>query len=149
MGIKQISSGKNFKAIDIGKLDELDQHEFVHPKLGTKDGSRLFVGEALGTKGSEISFRELAPGTTVPFLHKHYKHEEVYIFLKGCGQFQVDALVFDIKEGSIVKVDSGGSRSVRNNSDSPMIYMVLQATEGTLAEYNVLDGYRVEGEIKF
>ena len=149
MAVKNISSGQNFKAIDIGRIDELAQHEFIHPKFGTTDKARLFVGEDLETKGSEISFREISPGTTIHFLHKHHKHEEVYIFLKGSGQFQVHNVVFEVREGSIVKVTTEGSRSLQNNSGSPMVYLVVQALEGNLAEYNVLDGYRVDGEIKF
>ena len=145
---KQIKSGKNYKAINIGNFDELEQYEFIHPKFGTKDPARIFVGELLETTGSELSVRKLAPGTTIPFLHKHHKNEEVYIFLNGSGQFCVDGDIFQVSEGSIIKVATDGSRSLKNDSDEFMIYMVIQALEGSLQQYNVLDGYRVAGEVK-
>ena len=141
---KKIRSGENYKLLEIGKFEHLDQHEFVHPRFGTKDTARIFVGELLDSSGSEISFRKLAPGTTIPFLHKHHEHEEIYVFLRGKGQFQVDEDVFQVEEGSIVKVSTQGSRSLKNNSDEFMIYMVVQATEGSLKKYNVMDGYRVD-----
>ena len=143
-----IRSGKNHKAIDMGKFDELDKHQFVHPKFGTVDPARIFVGEQLETKGSEISFRKLAPGTTIPFLHKHHRNEEVYILLKGSGLFQVDNDILKIREGSIIKVAPEGSRSLKNTSEEHMIYMVVQAVEESLKDFNVMDGYRVDGEIK-
>ena len=145
---KIIAENSNYKAIDIGPLKELSKHEFIHPKFKNIDKGRLFIGELLGTTGAEISFRELPAKTVIPFLHKHNKHEEIYIFLKGYGQFQVDTDVFMIKEGSIVKVSLDGSRTLSNDSEEPMIYMVVQSHADTLVRYNVMDGYRVEGEIK-
>lgn len=146
--VKAISENKNYKAIDIGPLDQLSKYEFLHPKTGTLVKGRLFIGEILHTTGAEVSFRELPPKTAIPFLHKHHKHEEIYIFLKGKGRFQVDDDVFEIQEGSIVKVSLDGNRIFSNNSETPMIYMVIQSHADTLAGYNVSDGYRVEGEIK-
>lgn len=143
-----IAENKNYKAIDIGSLNELSQHEFIHPEFKTVDKSRLFIGELLETTGSEISFRELPPNTVIPFLHKHNKHEEIYIILKGSGQFQVDSDIFKIQEGSVVKVSAAGNRTLSNDEDFPMIYMVVQSCSNTLKAYNVKDGCRVEGEIK-
>jgi len=146
--IKTISEGTNYKAIDIGTLDNLSNYSFIHPRLGHTVESKLFVGEHLKSTGSEISFMELPSKTTVSFLHKHKKHEEIYIFLKGTGQFQVDEDVFPIKESSIIRVSPNGSRTLRNDSESGMIYMVIQSVAGSLKGYNIADGYRIEGEIK-
>lgn len=143
-----IGNNKNYKAINIGPLDKLSKFNFLHPKFKTINKGRIFIGEILETTGSEISFRELPPKTKVPFLHKHHKHEEIYIFLKGMGEFQVDEDVFSIKEGSIVRVSTEGSRTLSNKSKKPMIYMVVQSHANTLAGYNVSDGYRGDGEVK-
>lgn len=148
MSTKNISEGTNYKAIDIGAIDQLSSHSFVHPKLGHTVESKLFIGELLKTTGAEVSFMELPAKTTVSFLHKHKKHEEIYIFLQGLGQFQVDDDVFPIQEGSIVKVAEDGSRTLSNNSEEPMIYMVIQATTNTLQGYDISDGFRIKGEIK-
>ena len=146
--IKNISEGINYKAIDIGSIDKLSDYSFVHPKLGHTVENKLFIGEVLKSTGSEISFMELPSKTTVSFLHKHKKHEEIYVILKGHGQYQVDDDVFQIKEGSIVRVSPNGSRTLRNDSERGMIYMVIQSVADTLTSFNISDGYRIEGEIK-
>jgi len=89
----------------------------------------------------------LPPNTDIPFLHQHKTHEEVYIILKGTGQFQVDHNIFNIKEGSIIRVAPDGKRSCRNNSDNPMIYMCIQAQQNSLGDYVVFDGFRTRGEM--
>lgn len=146
--MKITSEGKNHKAINLGSFDQLGQHSFLHPKFKTENKGRIFVGELLETNGAEISFREMPGNTTVPFLHKHNEHEEIYVFLKGMGEFQVDDEVFKVEEGSVVKVASNGSRTLSNTSEEVMIYMVVQATQNTLKGYDVSDGYRVDGAVK-
>ena len=146
--INVISEGENYKAIDIGLLDQLSDYNFVHPKLGHTVKNKLFIGEILKSTGVEISFTELPPKTTISFLHKHKKHEEIYIFLKGFGQYQVDNNVFLINEGSIIRVSPDGSRTLRNDSENKMIYIVIQSISGTMDGYNISDGYRIDGEIK-
>ncbi|MBK8806715.1 MAG: cupin domain-containing protein [Bacteroidales bacterium] len=146
--IKVISEGDNYKAINIGNLNQLSDYSFVHPKLGHTVENKLFIGELLKASGSEISFMELPAKTTINFLHKHKKHEEIYIFLKGTGQYQVDNDIFRITEGSIVRVSTNGSRTLSNDSESGMIYIVIQSTENSLTGYNISDGYRIDGEIK-
>ena len=146
--MKTISEGKNHKAINIGRLDKLNDHTFIHPLFKTETKGRLFVGELLRTTGAEISFRDLPEKTTISFLHKHHEHEEIYIVLKGYGKFQVDEDVFDIEEGSVIRVDVDGNRTLSNTSNESMIYMVIQAQRNSLKGYDVSDGYRTEGEIK-
>ena len=80
----------------------------------------------------EVSFQILHPKFDMPFLHIHKNHEEMYIFLKGEGQFQVDGSVFDIMEGSIIRIAPKGSRAWRNNSDEPMIFICIQSMAGTM-----------------
>ncbi|MEN8194801.1 MAG: cupin domain-containing protein [Bacteroidota bacterium] len=146
--IHKISEGDNYNAINIGSLDQLSDYDFVHPKLGHTVESKLFIGEIIKSTGAEISFMELPSKTTVSFLHKHKKHEEIYLFFKGYGQYQVDNDVFQIKEGSIVRVSPNGSRTLRNDSENSMVYMVIQSAKNTLTGYDISDGYRIDGEIK-
>ena len=81
-------------------------------------------------------------------MHKHKKHEEIYVFLRGKGQFQVDEQVFHIGEGSVVRVSPNGSRTLRNDAEHKMLYMVIQSVAGTMAGFDISDGYRVKGDIK-
>lgn len=106
-----ISENKNHKAIDIGSYEDLSGFEFHHPKFNNIDPGRLFIGEMLDTTGTEISFRELPGKTKIEFLHEHKKYEEIYIFLRGTGLFQVEEDVFKVQEGSMVKVSPDGNRT--------------------------------------
>lgn len=141
------SEGNNYSAIEIGKLQNLAEYSFPHPKLKQDILGKLFVGEILNSTGTEISFQVMPPNSDIPFLHCHTDHEEVYIFINGKGQFQVDNDLFDIQEGSIIRVAPKGKRTWRNSSDDIMILMVVQAKADTLENYNVLDGFGVSGEI--
>jgi mannose-6-phosphate isomerase-like protein (cupin superfamily) len=123
------------------------EHSFMHPKFNKEIEGKVFVGEILKSTGCEVSFQILPPKFDKPFLHKHKNHEEMYIFLKGEGQFQVDGKVFDIKEGSIIRIAPDGSRAWRNNSNGPMIFICIQSMAGTIDNFVVADGYREEGEI--
>ena len=141
------SEGNNYSAIDIGQFKDLKQYSYPHPKLNQNIQGKVFVGHALKCTGVEISFQILPADTEIPFLHCHKDHEEVYIFIKGNGQFQVDNDLFDITEGSIVRVAPEGRRTWRNNSYNSMVFMVIQAKAGTIENYFVNDGYGVAGKI--
>lgn len=141
------SEGNNYSAIEIGKLQDLAEYSFPHPKLKQDVRGKLFVGEILKSTGVEISFQIMPAKTDIPFLHSHTNHEEIYIFLKGKGKFQIDNDLFDVQEGSVVRIAPKGKRTWRNNSDDIMILIVIQAKTGTLEDYNVLDGFGVSGEI--
>lgn len=144
----QISSeGKNYSALDLGKFDHLMEYSYLHPRLKTEIKGKVFIGEILKSTGTEISIQILPPNTNVPFLHQHKNHEETYMILKGTGQFQVDGSVFDIKEGSIIRIAPEGKRSFRNNSDDPMIVMCIQSQKDSLDSFLVFDGFRTPGEI--
>jgi mannose-6-phosphate isomerase-like protein (cupin superfamily) len=145
--IEIISEGSNHTALNIGDFQDLKDYSYVHPKLNVEIPGKVFIGEALQSSGTEISFSTLPSNTEIPFLHKHRKHEEIYIFLKGDGQFQVDGNNFRIKEGSVVRVSTEGMRSLRNDSEYPLTYICIQAQQESLTSKYVSDGYRVEGKI--
>lgn len=141
------SDGNNYSAIEIGKLQDLAEYSFLHPKLKQDVPGKLFVGEILKSTGAEVSFQIMPANTNIPFLHSHTNQEEIYIFVKGKGRFQVDNDLFDIQEGSIIRVAPKGKRTWKNNSDDVMMLIVVQAKVGTLENYNVRDGFGVKGEI--
>ena len=147
--LKITTEGKNFSAIDLGDFDDLMNHSYIHPKLKNEVIGKVFVGEILKATGAEISFQLVPPRKEISFLHKHKNHEEIYIILKGAGEFQVDGEIFDVKEGSIVRVATEGERAWRNNSENLMIFMVIQAQQGTIDNYLTLDGYRLEKDLSW
>jgi mannose-6-phosphate isomerase-like protein (cupin superfamily) len=143
------SEGTNYSAIYLGIFDNLMDYSLIHPKLKQEIKGKVFIGETLKTTGVEISFSFLLPGTEIPFLHKHKHHEEVYIIIKGTGQFQVDENIININEGSVIRVAPEGKRTLRNNSSNPMVYMCIQSTCGSLLNHGIADGYRVDDKISW
>lgn len=108
---------------------------------------KVFVKEALGETSCEISFGSLAPGQAVPFFHTHKANEENYIILSGHGSFQVDGDVFAVAEGSVVRVATGCDRNIRNTAEAGnLVYICIQAREGSLGGYTMTDGVVTERE---
>jgi mannose-6-phosphate isomerase-like protein (cupin superfamily) len=142
---KIISEGVNYKAIDLGNFGELSQYAYNHPVRQVTIEGKVFTGELLQSSGAEISFMIVPPHTGLPFLHAHRKHEEIYVIIRGAGQFQVDNDVFDIQEGSVIRVNPAGIRVYRNHSDEPMVFMCIQTMAGSLDCYVGSDGLRTDG----
>jgi len=140
---KIISHGENHSAINLGQFDSLMEHSYLHPKLHKEIEGKVFAGEILGTTGAEISFQTLPPYEDISFKHQHHNNEEIYIFLKGSGQFQVDNDLFDVSEGSVIRVSPSGKRTYRNTSDKPLIFICIQAKANSLDGYFIEDGFRV------
>lgn len=115
--------------------------KYAHASVGTLKGyeGKDFVKEATESTSCEISFGTLPTGAAVPFFHSHKANEENYIILSGKGKFQVDNEVFDIGEGSIVRVATGCDRNLKCTSEEPMTYICIQAKEGSLEGYTMTD----------
>ncbi|MDR0794693.1 MAG: cupin domain-containing protein [Tannerella sp.] len=146
--IVKISEGANYEAISVGRYDGLGEHILV---LGpdVEIPGKVFIGEALGSKSVEASFQLMPPGMAVPFLHTHDQNEELYIVIKGSGEFQVDEKQFAVGEGDVVKVLPKGKRSWRNTGSEPFIMLTLQYKEGSLTQSAMVDGNILEGEVKW
>lgn len=147
--IAQVSENKNYSAVSIGRLDDLMDYSMVHPKLNQSIEGKVFLKNATKATGTEISFQMLPPHAELSYFHIHQQNEETYIVLKGNGDFQVDDDCFKISEGSVIRVAPDGKRCLRNSSDEPMIYMVIQSKEGSLEQVSSDDGKRVAYEAKW
>lgn len=122
--------------------------KFAHASVGCLHGfeGKQFVKDATGATSCEISFGTLPSGAAVPFFHSHKDNEENYIILSGMGKFQVDGEVFDIAEGSVIRVSTGSDRNLKCTSEEPMTYICIQAKEGSLGGYTMTDGVVTERE---
>lgn len=137
--IEKIAEAKNFSAISVGKLNELGEYVL---QLGpdVKIPGKVFGGTALQATGAEFSFQSFAPGTETGFLHTHKTHEELYFFLSGKGEFQVDGKIFPVAEGSVVRVAPAGLRSVRNKGTEPLVMLCVQYRGATFTPEDATDG---------
>lgn len=125
---------------DAGPLLQWKRWTFSHPALSKPASGKLFLGEALALTGMEVSLNMLPPRVTMPFFHRHRNHEELYLILSGKGEFKVDDQLYPVEEGSALRIAPEGIRSWRNLSDEPMIYIVIQAKQGSLTQKGIVDG---------
>ena len=88
-------------------------------------------------------------GQAAPFFHSHKQNEEIYIILSGAGDFQVNDTAFPIAEGSIVRVATASNRSIRCTSTEKMLYICIQAKEGSLEQCTMEDGEITQQETKW
>lgn len=122
--------------------------KFAHASVGTLHGfeGKQFVKDTTGATSCEISFGSLPTGQAVPFFHSHKANEENYIILSGKGLFQVNDEVFEIAEGSVIRVATGCDRNLKCTSAEPMTYICIQAKEGSLGGYTMTDAEITERE---
>ena len=137
--IQIIRNGANFCAADFGSLADIKDYVLeLGPEIKIPD--KVFGGQAVETTGAEFSFQIFAPGQETGFLHTHKNHEELYFFISGKGEFQVDGEIFPIKEGSVVRVAPEGKRSVRNNGLIPLVMLCVQYHSGSFSADDAMDG---------
>jgi mannose-6-phosphate isomerase-like protein (cupin superfamily) len=145
-----VRTGENFAVADMGPFSELRQFSFEFPESPLRMEGKLFLKQLLALTGSEISFNNLPPNTSVPFYHKHRLNEEIYIFVRGQGQFQVDGCVFPVHEGTVVRVDPEGERCMRNISDSgDLCWIVIQSRAGSYPDHTIQDGFGIQKRVSW
>lgn len=137
--IQTIENGTNYSAVNLGKLADIKDYVLeLGPEI--KIPGKVFGGQKVGATGGEFSFQVFAPGQETGFLHTHKNHEELYFFLAGKGEFQVDGNVFAVEEGSVVRVAPEGKRSVRNNGTEPLVMLCVQYRDNTFTADDATDG---------
>lgn len=130
--LKVLESGEKFAHTSVGSLHNFD--------------GKQFVKDITGATSCEISFGSLPSGGAVPFFHSHKANEENYVILSGTGKFQVDDKVFDVAEGSVIRVSTGCYRNLKCTSQESMTYLCIQAKEGSLEAYTMTDAEITERE---
>ena len=146
--IKQIAAGKNFTAANFGKMSELS--DYVLP-LGPDVNilGKVFGGQAVGASGGEFSFQIFQPGTDNGFYHTHKNHEELYFFLAGKGEYQVDGQNIPVEEGSVVRVAPEGKRTVRCTGTEPLVMLCVQYRGATFTAEDAADGVILQEPLKW
>ena len=146
--MEKIAAGEHFTAVDAGKMAQLGVYR-LQLAPGVELPGKVFGGAAVGVTGAEFSFQSFAPGTETGFLHTHRTHEELYFFLSGRGEFQVDGECFPVGEGSVVRVAPAGRRSVRNNGSEPLVMLCVQYRGGTFTAEDATDGNILQEPVRW
>ncbi len=146
--MEKVAAGEHFTAVDAGKMAQLGEYR-LQLAPGVELPGKVFGGAAVGATGAEFSFQSFAPGTETGFLHTHRTHEELYFFLSGRGEFQVDGECFPVGEGSVVRVAPEGRRSVRNNGSEPLVMLCVQYRGGTFTAEDATDGNILQEPVRW
>lgn len=139
----------NFSVFKAGALAQLDQHVFTHAALPFAVEGKKFLKDELGLTSMEVSINKMPPGGGMPFHHRHQESEELYFFIKGKGQFQIDGQIIEVTEGTAIRVAPEGVRVWRNNSNEDLYYLVIQAKANSLDVSSISDGVGVEGKVEW
>ena len=142
------AKGTNYAAASVGLLSELNEHVFSLAP-GINIPGKVFVGETIGSTGTEVSFTVVPAGMGGDFLHIHNTNEETYIVLKGNGVFQVDGELCDIAEGSVIRVSPSGKRAFRNSGTVDLVVLCIQSKVNTLQDLGIADGVILEEPVKW
>jgi len=142
--------GKHYSVAELGPVEAWKGYTAEVASLpGIKVPGKCFLHPVLGLTGMEISVNCLPAGVKLPFYHTHQAHEEIYLFLKGHGQFQVDGDIIEIREGTTLRVAPAGERTWRNNSQEDLYYIVIQAVQESLAAQGTEDGVTVQRKVSW
>lgn len=139
-------SGKNFECFHAGNFNEMGKYAVELP--GDRIEGKVFLKERLGLLGIEVSMSCMPAGTSFPIYHRHTNNDELYIFVKGSGQIQVDDKIFDVKEGSSVKITPEAKRVWRNSGAEDLHYLCIQYDRrGPNIGNTFADARIIEGEV--
>lgn len=143
-------TGSNVATADLGAFSELHQYTFTAPGFPLEVEGKIFLNELLQLTSAEISLNTLPPKKSIPFYHKHQLNEEIYIFIRGTGEFQVDDRLFPIQEGTVVRVDPPGERCLRNTSETEeLCWIVIQSRAGSYRDRAIEDGIGIEKRVSW
>ncbi len=134
------------KSRNFVKAEAGDFEKFLQPE-GNNKHSKKFFRDLLGLTGMEMSITAYPPNAASPFFHSHKQNEELYIFLKGEGQMQLDDELVNVREGSVVRVLPQCARSIKNGPTSNLVYLCLQAKDNSLEQCTKEDGILEERKI--
>src|SRR6056300_1440142 len=81
-----------------------------------KDDDRYIVKDNTELKNLVVSSTKLNAGKSTTG-HRHAGQEEVYIFIKGNGQMELDHEIFNVYEGDTVLIKDNVFHKVHNTGD--------------------------------
>ena len=146
--IKKTADIANATAIDLGPLAVIKDY-VLELGPGVKIPGKVFGGAAVKAGGADVSLQVFAPGTDGGFYHIHKDHEELYFFLSGEGEYQVDGTIIPVREGSVVRVAPAGKRAVRNTGSTPLTMLCIQYNAAEPGSVNPSDGTILPEPVKW
>jgi mannose-6-phosphate isomerase-like protein (cupin superfamily) len=146
MNQDEAKRGNNFTCFHAGPKEGWAQFRLEPPDVPMSAKGKLFLRSLIGSAGLELSLNGAPPGKGVPFLHRHERNAEVYLVVRGRGQFLVDGECIDVAEVSVLHISPPAARTWRNHSDAPLCFLCLQYRADSVIEGGDGDGKKVKGE---
>jgi mannose-6-phosphate isomerase-like protein (cupin superfamily) len=88
-----------------------------------KDNETYVLKDNKTLKNLVVSSTDLKPGMSTRG-HTHAGQEEVYYFISGTGQMELDDKKFNVQGGDVVLIEDGVFHRVHNGSKSNTLYFV-------------------------
>ncbi len=88
-----------------------------------KDNETYVLKDNKTLKNLVVSSTDLKPGMSTRG-HTHAGQEEVYYFISGTGQMELDDKKFNVQGGDVVLIEDGVFHRVHNGSRSSPLYFV-------------------------
>jgi mannose-6-phosphate isomerase-like protein (cupin superfamily) len=88
-----------------------------------KDNETYTLKDNKHLKNLVVSSTDLKPGMSTRG-HTHAGQEEVYYFISGTGQMELNDEEFNVRGGDVVMIEDGVFHRVHNNSKSNTLYFV-------------------------
>ncbi|MCR9118746.1 MAG: cupin domain-containing protein [bacterium] len=130
------------RVFEAGEFDSWSDFRLEIP--GLPPAAKCFLKDRIGMNSMEVSLNSMAPGTGMPFVHRHRENEELYIFLSGHGQFQADGKLLPISPGTCICCAPAVKRAWGNLGDEPLLFIVIQTPNQKMAASNIHDGEVVD-----
>ena len=111
------------------------------PAFGLPDTFEAhFAKKALAASDLGVSLQKLAPGTTMPFAHRHREQpEEIYVVVAGSGTITVEDDEHEVAQWDAVHVAGPAARHFAAGDDGLEILAFGRISEGTDAEMLPVD----------
>lgn len=142
--------GAHYAVVNLGAFTNLYDYQFEATESALSLEGKVFLKDVLQLTGAEISLNSLRPKKSLLFYHKHHRNEEIYLFLAGEGEFQVDGDIFAVAQGSVVRVAPEGERCLRNcSAQADLQWIVVQVRLNSFGDRTIQDGYAVSKRVRW
>ena len=111
------------------------------------DAGRTELHNQMNLTGCEVSYNRLPAGAVIPFVHKHKENEtEVYLIVKGSGEFFVDGESTKVAAGDCVRIDPAGERCIKAGPDGLSYYCIQCIDDANIVAWREQEIKRMEEE---
>lgn len=141
--------GGPYAVFEAGPMESWGRWRYRLERMNLSVEGKCFLKDRVGLTGAEMSLNVFKPGESMPFSHRHRRNEELYLFLSGIGEMQLDDDLIPIKPGTVIRVDPEPARCWRNTGDEPLVFVVLQCPKDVEVGPTSADGVPARQSVRW